>query len=433
MKNIIWLIYFLFVLISTNGQPSIKKYVRENAQAIKSIDANDTSYADLEVIGNAIGEKRIVMLGELSHGDGSAFSAKSRIVKYLHEKLGFNVIAFESDFFALNKGWEAAEKKDVSINYLFQSSIYPIWTRCRQCRAVFDYLKNESVTTNKLILTGFDNQLVSAFSKKFLKKELQSFLDNTGIGFIHTPDYPRYLLLIDSLTGFRNKADSVVWDTLINTTTTILSQLQAKHNDNDFFMKVLENLKSFSLQARYTWINMNENYVAGASVIRDPQMAANLKWLATVKYPNEKIIVWANNVHIAKNNDVTYKQKFNDRYSMGYDFTSDPVVLNQTYVLGFTSYSGISKLTTLDAPDQLKKPLNNSLEFWLKEKSRPFSFIDFTNFVQRNPANVERFYMKRSTDTEADSYWHKIYDGIFYIEEMQPCETIESINPGSGK
>src|SRR5689334_16332420 len=80
------------------GQREIKKYVQANVAPISFIDPDSTDYSDLEIIGDAIGEARIVMIGEQDHNDGPGYFAKIRLIKYLHEKKGFNVVAFEGDF-----------------------------------------------------------------------------------------------------------------------------------------------------------------------------------------------------------------------------------------------------------------------------------------------------------------------------------------------
>lgn len=94
---------FISVALSACVQKDIKQFVVENRVDILSISPDSTDFSDLEAIGKAIGDSRIVMLGEQDHGDAPTFLAKTRLIKYLHEQKGFNVLAFESDFFALNE------------------------------------------------------------------------------------------------------------------------------------------------------------------------------------------------------------------------------------------------------------------------------------------------------------------------------------------
>ena len=42
-----------------------------------------------------------VLLGEASHGDGAALLAKGRLVRYLHQARGFDVLVWESGFYDL--------------------------------------------------------------------------------------------------------------------------------------------------------------------------------------------------------------------------------------------------------------------------------------------------------------------------------------------
>lgn len=97
MRLLLFIAFYGLLSLNVFAQ-GIKKYVVENTKFISNIDPLSSEYNDLEPIGAAIGDAQVVMLGEQDHGDAPALLAKIRLLKYLHEKKGFNVLAFESDF-----------------------------------------------------------------------------------------------------------------------------------------------------------------------------------------------------------------------------------------------------------------------------------------------------------------------------------------------
>ncbi|MFN7689431.1 MAG: hypothetical protein ACK5OP_17015, partial [Sphingobacteriales bacterium] len=71
----------------------LSNYVKKETAEIRSVQLNDTDWTDLAAFAAAVKDKRVVMLGEQTHGDGTTFALKARLVRFLHEQIGFNVLA----------------------------------------------------------------------------------------------------------------------------------------------------------------------------------------------------------------------------------------------------------------------------------------------------------------------------------------------------
>ncbi|HYE56493.1 MAG TPA: hypothetical protein VD996_16705 [Chitinophagaceae bacterium] len=124
--------------------------------SIRTINPDDKNYADLEPIGKAIGKSRVVVLGEQDHGDGSTLLAKSRLVKYLYEKKGFTVLAFE-----LNKLTLDSLQKNATHNYVAQTrlGIHKFWSRTAETSSLWNYLDSVHASPRKIFIEGFTGRL----------------------------------------------------------------------------------------------------------------------------------------------------------------------------------------------------------------------------------------------------------------------------------
>ena len=115
MKNII-LLLFLIISKIVFSQEDIR------GEFIPILE--NTNYSFLSQI---LKDKKIVLLGEQSHGDGATFEEKITLIKYLHENLGFNTIIFESGMYDNFKSYKDFISKKEKID-IFDNTIGGIWS-----------------------------------------------------------------------------------------------------------------------------------------------------------------------------------------------------------------------------------------------------------------------------------------------------------------
>ena len=417
-SKLLVLTLFLFASNYLFAQEQIKKYIVANTIKIETIQPNSTDFSDLQAIGDAIGDAKIVMMGEQDHGDAPTFLGKTRLIKYLHEKKGFDVLAFENDFFSTNYNWTFVKSGKLSVDSFIKTNISATWARCTACDPLFkEYLPSTLISDNPLEISGFDMYMNT---RKLLPK-LDSIIKNLRLPVTQTADYASQIFPKIS-SWYMNTKDSVANKEVNDYLLLIKNQLLAKLSEDDFWIRCVDNL----IAENKKFNNWRQNYFKDINT-RDRQMAANLKWLAEVKYPNSKIIVWGHNYHISKYSG-HYPEKFlNGQNTMGSVFTEDTSIMKKTYILGFTSYEGTAGRLFFGKIYKVDKPKTNSLENWINKKYN-FAFVDFKKYNTANPLGNEAFNMSGATKgnryhSSQSGIWNRIFDGVFYIKEMYPCSS----------
>ncbi|MFT5433723.1 MAG: hypothetical protein ACI9OJ_004431, partial [Myxococcota bacterium] len=70
------------------------QWIEANHEPVRSLGAED--FSDLAFFAPILANKRVVQLGESGHGVREFSQLKVRMIKYLHEELGYDVVAIES-------------------------------------------------------------------------------------------------------------------------------------------------------------------------------------------------------------------------------------------------------------------------------------------------------------------------------------------------
>lgn len=413
-RNCLLLIFWL-VAVPATGQYQIKSYVQGHTVWLSTIDPDSADDPGLETIGKAIGDARVVLLGEQDHGDAPTYLAKTRLIKYLHEKMGFNVLAFESDFFALNEGWQRLSKTAPAIDSFVRADIFPIWTSCNTCRELFySYIPNTWGTDKPLELAGVDNQLILRYSVRHLAGWMDSVMRGLRLPIVLAPGYSSEILpMIDSARWW-DRGDSVIMVKRGVWLDTISAQAARVLKPDDFRMMVIRNLVALSKE--YGGFENDDRMMVNAA--RDLQMGRNLGWLADTRYPGEKIIVWAANWHIATIAD-NFRHWERTLPTMAGEFSLDSVHRREVYSIGFTSVEG--NAGRLGGPVYpVPGPGFLSFERWLWH-DLDYAFVDFRPYNHEHLRDAVPFSMAAFGHRPYWAVWNRVFDGVIFIRKMYPC------------
>jgi erythromycin esterase-like protein len=414
---------FILAVISlfSCGQVHLKKTIQDNVYKINSISSKDKS--DLSSLAKAIGNARVVMLGEQDHGDATTFEAKARIIEYLHEHLGFDVLAFESDFFALNGTWKGVRSSE-DLSRLIDGNLFQIWSRCQQFSGLKQYLLDSYQNGKPLQLSGFDVQLHGRYSQVHFSKWFVNFLrERKLLDVTEKEPNANFVQVLDSIV-YHSKQQTSLSDTsslkrFQSQLVQIETELIRQGLSEEYEMQVLKSLQS---QVFMMLCRNGDNIRKGAQE-RDRQMADNLHWLMSHQFAERKVIVWAASSHIYGAPFEPVRHYFSERYyPMGYCFkkmaTAFPV-----YTLGFTSYAGSTqRIGGSFYLFESNEP--NSLEEWVHESKADYAFIDLdkakTSLDGRHP-----FSMAGAGHFQIKQYWMDGFNGVFYVKKMEPCKAIQ--------
>lgn len=410
-------------------------WLSKNALHVRSISPSDEDFSDLYPLEKTIGNARIVMLGEQSHGDGSTFLAKTRLIKFLHQEMGFDVLAVESGLYDCAKAWEllqTGEKADFAI----QQGVFQIWTQSEQVQPLINYISEVASSEHPLELTGFDSQFTGNNSVIYLTTDLNEFLAAQDISTSQA-NWTDFTTILQNLTqnayqlGRKPVPNVDQQDAFLNTSHALRAEILSRTEPDDsaaaFWLQMLESIETNAKQKWQIGLTRSdeENAFPDPSVyqMRDIQMGRNLIWLANERYPNRKIIVWAATFHNARNLDQIETtdpelQELFDQVSVMGDVVWEALG-DQIYSLGFTAYSGTAG-TVWQPPEELEKSSEGSLEDLINRADLEYAIVDFRHPPPGGEWLQDRIVSRPISYMEMTASWPITLDGMMFIRDMTP-------------
>ncbi|WP_445711200.1 erythromycin esterase family protein [Flavobacterium sp.] len=413
---------FIFILFSslTYGQVSI----------------NTLKNNDYYSLHGSLKDKRIVLLGEQSHGDGATFDEKVEIIKYLHEKLGFNTIAFEGGLYDNYKASQLFLNKKENSS-IYNESIFSIWSDTQSFQDLLTYIDERAKKNDTIRITGFDCQEGNLFKNYFID-DLKGVFKNRKIQLNTTIEeqIEKIFIYKDLSKIATSKLDSLAFDKDVN----YLLDAFETMPDLSLHEKIIKQVFKSSLANVQFEIAQIQNQKILVQNPRDNQMANNLIFLAET-FPNEKIIAWGASYHFAKeiNNlvfdeiteDYLSKQSTLEKEATGYsDYKEgDGKTLlegaipmgkllkeyfkEKIYSIAFSSYEGNYGMINATSYPILTPP-ENSIEKQLSEFD--------TVFVEFNKENNDLFYCSALGNMPIKGNWQKSFDALVFIKKSYQPE-----------
>ena len=261
--------------------------LKQYGRAFATIEVGHTFY-DLAPFGSAVGDARIVALGEATLGTREFFQINHRLLEYLVKEKGFTI-------FAISANWQEANRLDLYVKYgegdpkaLLTGMLWP-WN-VEEVLDVIEWMRefNEAPGSHPTLrLAGFG-------------------IPPAGAVIPQVVDYLRQASPLDAVTAQTNYApllemESRLGEVYDDAASTAAEKAESVVRLLDAKREALIQASSLSAwrdarQAAETARQNAASRIAGkGSAYRNEMMARNIEWLARDGYPGEKMVVWAHN------------------------------------------------------------------------------------------------------------------------------------------
>ncbi|PWW26651.1 erythromycin esterase [Cytobacillus oceanisediminis] len=424
IKKFVSLVFIVFVILTLifTLSPVNKENPLDNNSIIE-LPLGSSEEIDFSFLKTLLEDKRIVFLGESSHGVAEFNEIKVDMIMYLHKELGFEIVAFESnlgDAIAVQNSVKKLAPKE-----MLRGSLPGVWVT-EEVLSLFQYIKETSLTDSPLILSGVDVRPTHFFNTWF--EDLLSKIGDSSKN--------EYRKIVEQCTAFnlmysakpaKEREDCAVrYDNLLSI---------VKKNENMFTREFpdfpeLLSLVELELNTRISYVR---NYpdsdapIEQQADMRDQMMSTVLKSLFEDVFPNKKIIVWGHNDHIRDQNskvDVAYVDGSKTIISMTERLPE--TIKMDSYIIGLYMGSGKTAgndrtVHSVNEEDGIQK--DGTLENILSRGNYDAVFAELSHAEN----NQENKWMFQSLEALSWGYHREYipnirenYDAIIYIKEVNP-------------
>jgi protein-L-isoaspartate(D-aspartate) O-methyltransferase len=329
-----------------SGEQDLIDVVSEHATPFGSIDL-----ANMEPVLDRIGDARVVLIGEATHGTSEFYRMREQITRALIAEKGFTFVAIEGD-------WPDAARIDHYVRHFeYQPSEwtafarFPSWMwRNNEVREFLEWLRGENADREPHERTAFHG--LDLYSLHNSIREVLGYLDDVDPHAAQVAR-ERYGCLTPwqsdpatygraALTGRYRSCEKEVASMLAGLLT---KRREYALRDGERYFDAVQNARLVTNAERYYRVMY---YGSRASWnLRDSHMFETLKSLLAFYGPASKAVVWAHNSHVgdASATEMSIRGEHNIGQICRREFK------NATYLIGFgTDRGNVAAASDWDGP-----------------------------------------------------------------------------------
>lgn len=395
---------------------------------VLNLDYSNSKITFPNRISDVLTKKRIIALGEATHGTSEFQQVKSKFIKYLVSELNVKIFAIEANFSQCDDVNQYLLLGKGEPEIALANTWYWMWNT-QELLELLQWLRNYNLskpTSEQVCFFGFDMQAPEN-SVKFISNFLEQ----------QSPDnYRTHFAAVKQIKlGGQLKQTTV--DSLRNLLNQVKIYLQKGHfevpvSSTKYLELVMHHLRIIEQSILFNEESKKSfRRVQAMNNARDKFMAENIDWILKYNGDSAKMVIWAHNMHISKISSShgsmgsilksAYGQNY---YPIGLDFNKG--TFNAVNMVS----SKVEEFTVAASPTLSSGSAFNKLNI-------PAFFIDMES-SGRDDSSVGSFFNKKllqrnigwafSPKDEAANFsknsLSELYDGLIFINDTHPTRLL---------
>lgn len=406
----------------------------------------DTS-GDYDQLLGAIGNKRIVLIGEASHGTHEFYRERARITRRLIEEKGFRAVAVEADWpdaYRVNRYLHGAPEDADAEEALRGFRRFPTWM-----------WRNAEVLDFIGWLRAYNERNGEADAASFFGLDIYSLYSSIAavIDYLNRVDpeaaqraRERYACF-EQFGHEQSYGRAAVLGVADSCRRGVVGQLIELRREADSYLRrdgIAAEDEQFCAEQNALVVTSAEEYYRAmfgspesAWNLRDRHMADTLERLdahLSRRGVPPKIVVWEHNSHVGD----ARRTEMSRRGELNVGQLTRERRPDDAFLIGFTTFSGtVTAASSWDAPaerKQVRPALPDSWEEWLHRVGQPRFWLDLKSPSVRDSlpsARLERAIgVIYRPETERQSHYFfadlpRQFDAVIHIDETRAVEPLE--------